>query len=40
MNAACDALDGIKDGVIDDPRKCTFDPQALRARPARTRRPA
>jgi feruloyl esterase len=21
----CDALDGIKDGVIDDPRKCDFD---------------
>jgi feruloyl esterase len=29
VNAACDALDGIKDGVLDDPRKCTFDPQAL-----------
>ncbi|HUK23819.1 MAG TPA: tannase/feruloyl esterase family alpha/beta hydrolase [Terriglobales bacterium] len=26
---ACDALDGIKDGVIDDPRNCHFDPQAL-----------
>ena len=24
--AACDALDGLKDGVIDDPRKCHFDP--------------
>jgi len=22
----CDALDGIKDGIIDDPRKCDFDP--------------
>jgi len=29
VNAACDALDGIKDGVLDDPRKCTLDPQAL-----------
>ncbi|MBZ5575853.1 MAG: tannase/feruloyl esterase family alpha/beta hydrolase [Acidobacteriia bacterium] len=22
----CDALDGLKDGLIDDPRKCDFDP--------------
>jgi hypothetical protein len=22
----CDAIDGIKDGVIDDPRRCDFDP--------------
>jgi hypothetical protein len=22
----CDALDGLKDGLIDDPRKCAFDP--------------
>lgn len=29
---ACDALDGIKDGVIDDPRKCSFDPSALLCR--------
>jgi hypothetical protein len=27
--ASCDALDGVKDGVIDDPRKCHFDPSAL-----------
>ena len=25
----CDALDGVKDGVIDDPRKCHFDPAVL-----------
>jgi hypothetical protein len=24
--AKCDALDGLKDGLIDDPRKCSFDP--------------
>src|SRR5262249_13367600 len=26
---ACDALDGVKDGVLDDPRQCRFDPQVL-----------
>jgi feruloyl esterase len=27
--AACDAADGLKDGLIDDPRKCRFDPAVL-----------
>ena len=27
--SACDALDGIKDGIISDPRRCRFDPGAL-----------
>ena len=27
--AACDAKDGAKDGVIDNPRQCKFDPQVL-----------
>jgi hypothetical protein len=26
---ACDALDGVKDGIINDPSKCHFDPQVL-----------
>jgi hypothetical protein len=26
VNAACDALDGVVDGIIDDPRRCTWDP--------------
>lgn len=25
--AACDSLDGVKDGVIDDPSRCTYDPK-------------
>ena len=27
--AACDANDGVKDGVIDDPSRCNFDPAVL-----------
>ena len=30
--AACDALDGIKDGVIDDPRQCRFDPRSIQCK--------
>jgi feruloyl esterase len=26
---ACDGLDGLKDGIIDDPRRCRFDPAKL-----------
>src|SRR5438067_754688 len=29
---ACDATDGLKDGIIDDPRKCHFDPAKLLCR--------
>ncbi len=27
--AACDTIDTVKDGVIEDPRRCTYDPKAL-----------
>ena len=27
--AACDALDGVRDGIINDPPKCHFDPEVL-----------
>ena len=32
--AACDARDGVKDGVIDDPTKCKFDPKAIQCKGA------
>ena len=27
--AACDQLDGLKDGILNDPRQCRFDPSTL-----------
>jgi feruloyl esterase len=27
--SSCDAIDGVKDGVIEDPGRCTFDPKSL-----------
>ena len=29
VNAACDAKDGVRDGVLNDPRECRFDPATL-----------
>jgi feruloyl esterase len=29
VNAACDALDGVVDGVLNDPRRCHFNPERL-----------
>ena len=29
---ACDALDGLKDGLIEDPTRCTFDPAVLQCK--------
>jgi feruloyl esterase len=29
---ACDALDGVKDGVIDQPDRCAFDPGAIQCK--------
>jgi len=31
---ACDALDGVKDGVIDSPSRCKFDPRVLACKDA------
>lgn len=31
---ACDGLDGLKDGILDDPRRCHFDPVKLLCRNA------
>ena len=32
--AACDALDGVEDGVLEDPTRCHFDPAVLRCQGA------
>lgn len=31
---ACDLLDGVKDGLVDDPRRCAFDPAVLQCKGA------
>ena len=30
--ASCDALDGVGDGIVDDPRRCRFDPAAIQCK--------
>lgn len=32
----CDAVDGLKDGVIDDPRQCKYDPVVLLCKPGQS----
>src|SRR5439155_1312120 len=34
--AACDAQDGVADGIINDPRQCHFDPAVLLCRGAQS----
>jgi len=29
VNGACDAQDGVTDGILNDPRQCHFDPEAI-----------
>ena len=31
---SCDPLDGVKDGVIENPKRCTFDPGVLECKGA------
>ena len=31
---ACDALDGVRDGVLENPKKCHFDPKVLQCKDA------
>ena len=32
--AECDAADGLKDGVIEDPTRCAFDPKTIECKGA------
>ena len=32
VNAACDSLDGVRDGILNDPRQCHFDPATIQCK--------
>lgn len=32
VNAACDEVDGVRDGILNDPRQCHFDPATIQCR--------
>lgn len=32
VNAACDELDGVRDGILNDPRQCHFDPATMQCK--------
>ena len=32
VNAECDQLDGVKDGILNDPRQCHFDPATIQCK--------
>jgi feruloyl esterase len=34
VNTACDAFDGVTDGILGDPRRCRFDPAAIQCKEA------
>ena len=36
VNAACDAQDGVTDGILNDPRQCHFDPASLQCKQSDT----
>ncbi len=37
--AQCDAIDGVSDGIVSDPRRCSFNPDALACSPAKENGP-
>jgi feruloyl esterase len=32
VNAACDEIDGVRDGILNDPRQCHFDPATIQCK--------
>jgi feruloyl esterase len=33
VRAACDKIDGVEDGILNDPRQCHFDPASIQCKP-------